>query len=338
MAGNNRELVKESTIDKDTKARIYSHQDYLICEVEYKGGRLMIVKNYQDTIDGRQQLDTFFRSIKSGEDVEEYFKLKGGLKMSLESVVEEIKKNYKYANEKVEGGNPSTLVGRKARQKGAKERLKQLYTQYKGQLKTRSLFVVTSGDKAEDFANLAKETADFLVAYTDSFYQDLTDRIDSKLYKNPITSSYIIDVMARHFEDIAHSLDIASYPQIVNNQKFNTLIKNKEDVLKLVKKVMNDVVGPEVAALYAFEKLAKDAFDTQFSDKIFPVMVVAGSDTAALIAAGFKTLNPRVFTVAAGDNGLTSATLKVGEVDDKTVVSTLTKIKKEITGKTSKGK
>lgn len=328
-----RELLKESTIDKDTKLRTYSCQDYLICEITYRGGRMMIVKNYQNTVKGRKQLDEFSSSIKSGEDVENYFKLKGKLKMSLESVVEEVKKNNKFAKETVEGGNPATLVGRIARQKSAVERLKQLYVQYKGQLKTRSLFVVATGDKAPEFAVLAQDKADFLYGNTDDFYNDLANKIDPKLYKNPVGSSFVMDVMSRHFEDIARDLDIASYPQIICSQKFNTVIKNKDDILKLTKKVINEIVGAEVAALYVFEKLARKAFDEQFQDKIFPVMITSGADTAKAIATGFKTLNPRVFTVSAGENGLASAAHKVEDVDAKTVTETLTKIKKEVTKK-----
>ena len=67
-------------------------------------------------------------------------------------------------------------------------------------------------------------------------------------------------------------------------------------------------------------------------------MVLASKENFADIAQGLKKLNPRVFTVTAGENGLDSAAIKVADVNAKTVLATLTKIKKEITGNSPKGK
>ena len=262
MAGILKELLKEKNLDKDSKGRTYSYQDYLIYEIEYKGGRLVISRNFQDTLEGRKQLESFADSFKSSEDVENYFKLKGALKMSLEAVVKEIKQNNKFANEKIdmEKCNPSTITGRLARQRSAKERLKQLYVQYKSELKKQCFFVVVSGEGAMEFASAVSQIPDteFAFSNTDTFYEDLTNRIDSKLYKNPIRSGYIMDVMGRHFEDMAKDMDIVQFNQIISSSKFDTTISNRDDVLKLVKKVTNEILGAEVAGLHVFEKIAKN--------------------------------------------------------------------------------
>jgi len=334
-------LVAESNIDQDTKNRVYSCEDYLVCEIEYKGGRLVISKNYQNTQAGKKEMKSFLTTIKSGEDVEKYFKIKGGLKMSLDTTVEEMKKASKFATENVEGGNPSTQAGRAARKKSSQERLKQLYVQYKEQLKERALFVLVTGTGAKEFSAISTEEASFYETSTESFYEFLTDKIDARLYKNPIKASYVMDALSRHFEEVAKDLGISSYNQIIATHKYSFIVKTRDGVLLLIKKVVNEILGAEVAALYAFEFVAKKAFEENFNGPIFPVMVETGSDTVNDLVKGFMILNkksPKVFTVAVGESDLVGATYKVKDSEKKTVIETLNKIKKTIMGKAPKGK
>ena len=223
--------------------------------------------------------------------------------MNLESLVKEIEKNKKYAEEVIDGGNPATLNTRLGRKKAAKYRLEELYVQYRLDIKSHLVFIVPVGKDAEAISKLAEESGT-IVSNADSFYEDLANRIPTVLYNGKQTQSSLIDVFSRHLEDKANEIGVRSYPMVVYSRKYAKKIKSKEELLELIKKIINEDVGSEIVAMQILDEVAQIAMKDSFSKGKLPVVVsLNDQDLVEEIVKGLKTLSPNVFMV--GSSGKT---------------------------------
>lgn len=71
-------LIKEKKIDKDTTLKMSRNlmSGRIFVEFISNNPRIVLQKNFQDTLDGKEQSEQFAKSIKSTKQLREYFGLK----------------------------------------------------------------------------------------------------------------------------------------------------------------------------------------------------------------------------------------------------------------------
>ena len=68
-------LIKEKKVDKHTTLKVTKNlmSGRIFVEFESKENRLVLQKNFQDSFDGKKKSEEFAKSIKSTEQLKEYF-------------------------------------------------------------------------------------------------------------------------------------------------------------------------------------------------------------------------------------------------------------------------
>lgn len=222
--------------------------------------------------------------------------------MSLAKTMEEILKVKPYTEEDVDNGPRETLAGRRGRKNQAIEQLKVLKREYRIKLLESAAFIVVTGSAAADFTKIATEEFKCMNTDPDTFYKDLADRIPAALYNGTETVANLFDVIGRHLEDKAGELDINGYPQLIFKQEYRTTLKNKNDLLNLIRTAINDKVGPEIVGIQAASSLLKQAIDSAHGARVTPIVLTTDNEKLAIELEGsLGRLHPRgVFLVVAG--------------------------------------
>lgn len=225
--------------------------------------------------------------------------------MSLAEILKEIKSVQVFANEDVESGAPETLVGRRGRKAQSIERLKQLKTAYRNELRSTAAFIIVIGDKRDEFTSVAIEGYKCFNADPESFYSDLVDRVPKSSYLGKEGLHNLFDILGRHLEDKALELDIIGYPQLIFRQEYRKSLNTREDFLSVVKKAVTEQVGGEVVGLQAVKTLTDVAIERNNTAKMTPILLPTGDETFGLtVARDLERISNRVFVVVAGETSL----------------------------------
>lgn len=313
-----------------------------VVEVSCLSGRFVIEKIYQDTYFDKKNMEEFIGQFKTFQDVLSYLKIdKEQINMNLESLVKEIKKNKKYADEVIEGGNPATYTIRMGRKLSAKGRLEELYTQYRLDVRPNLVFIIPIGSEAQNFIDLASQN-NMVVARADDFYEDLAKRIPGVFYNGKQSMRELVDVLSRHLEDKAVEVGVRSYPAIVYQSKYSKKIKGKEELLKFVKKVINEDVGPEMVAAQLLDAAARSAMEIDFCKGKLPV-IVSLTDLEILdnIVSGLKSVCPNVVLIGAGrvgKNQRSGVLACASKLDQDSFLTLMDDIKNSLTNNNGKRK
>lgn len=227
--------------------------------------------------------------------------------MSLNKVIEQIKSAKVFAEEDVNSGPVETLNGRRGRKNQAIEQLRILKNQYKTELMESAAFIIVTGEKREAFQYTAAEEFKCFVTNPNEFYEDLARRIPTSLYQGKESVSGLFDILGRHLEDKAGELGIVGYPQMIFRQNYRSVLKNKEDLVDLVREAINDQVGPEIVGIQAINSLLNTAIDKEHAAKVTPIILSTDNDELALyLEKSLDRLHPRgVFLVVAGKGSKT---------------------------------
>lgn len=217
----------------------------------------------------------------------------------------------------------------------AKEDLKGLYEEYRNELKSRSAIILLTGSKSKKFNDIAtsEEFGCFSVD-GDEFYNEITSRINSRLFTDEMASPSLFNLINDKFEEVAVDLGIVSYPMMRFESKYKKILKDKKDLIDLTKKAFNDKVGGEVVGLYALNKVVPKAAAEGFAGKIVPVLLHCEDESLALsLEQDLKKMFSNVFIVTAGEvseevslRALTSA----DTASKKSVGESLLKIKESL--------
>lgn len=258
--------------------------------------------------------------------------------MSLSKVIEQIKAAQIYANEDVNSGPIETLNGRRGRKNQAIEQLRVLKNQYKTELTETAAFIVVTGEKRDAFTSTAVENFKCFSTNPNEFYEDLARRLPPAAYQGQESVSGLFDILGRHLEDKASELGIVGYPQMIFRQGYRSVLKNKEDLVDLVRQAINDQVGPEIVGIQAITSLLNTAIEKEHSAKVTPIILSTDNESLALcLEESLGRLHPRgVFLVVAGRGSktlrATEGVLLVKDPTPESVEQTL----KTISGATKK--
>ncbi len=241
--------------------------------------------------------------------------------MSLQSILEEIKKVKPHAEEDTNSGPIETLNTRRGRKSQALESLKRLKRDYQEQLLQNTVFIVATGTQSQEFVRLAKEEFNLFTADSDAFYQDLANRVPEVLYKGKQGVSNVFDVLGRHLEDKMGELDVDAYNQLLFRQAYAQQIDSVEQFKELIKLAVNLQIGAEVVGIHAIASLVDLAIEKNHTDKITPVVLSSQDEQFVLhMMKDLPRLKSRTFLVIAGE---ASAQLKT--VDESTIIEDTTK-------------
>lgn len=254
---------------------------------------------------------------------------------SLKELGESIKKA-----QAVAASDPGTDVNVRRMRMGnivqAKEQLRRLTQEYRKELISRVAFAIVTGPQAKDFADLAEKEFNCFTVNADDFYSEVTEKVPAALYQNVASSQNLFEHIGAAIEDKARALDIVSYPALIFESKFKKVLKNKEDMLELAKKAINDKVGGEIVGLDALNKITQKVVDSDLSGKVVPVILFTKDQSVVEeLTKGLKrslSRNTFIFTTGAKiDKKLKEMSLEtIKSVDSESVEKSLLKMKQNL--------
>lgn len=255
--------------------------------------------------------------------------------MSLSTILKEMELNRPNANMDVSMGSPETYGARLGLKRAGTEALKRLKIDYRSELLKSTLFILVTGPAKDAFNELASSEA-FGCFSTDpeEFYRDLASRINPTLFGRE-SARHLFNIAGNILEDKCMELDIASFPMVMFNEKYNMGVNSVEDFIPLIRNAINDQVGSEIVGINAINSIVDKAISKNHSATVTPVILNTGDEKFALdLLKNLKRLTPKVFLVVAGKaskalNGAEGA-ISVKNVSEESVGEALTKIKSKI--------
>lgn len=250
---------------------------------------------------------------------------------SLKEIMEDIHKNKAVAESEL-----STDVNVRRMQQGkvnqAREKLKDLYMQYRKAVMTNSLFMVVVGSTANKFAKKAQEAFSTYSYSADELFESIADKIPEKLYKNQLASRQLFEHIMARFEERAMEIDIIGYTPILFKQEFKRTLKDKGELIALMREAFAKTVGNEVVGLDVIEKTAKIAVNEGFEGKVVPIVLHTDSvEFAKGLAKDLNRISPHVIIIKSGktsENILTDLTIKT--VNKKNLKELFLSIKEQV--------
>ncbi len=248
----------------------------------------------------------------------------------MESLIEEIKRQRKFAADDLSDATPKTINSRRGRKQNASLRLQDLFFEYRNQTRSKVFIIAVVGDNLDEFEKISSSMAGLQALESDALYTQLVSKMDDKLLSRGENNSYVIEVASRYLEDAAQELGIKSYKQIIFNQKYEGKTSSKEQALVLVKKIVNEQVGEEISSLFIVDHAVRLAFEHDLEAKVHPILVkVRDEKNLQSLMSGLKILGNKSIVVSAGQSSV-EAEIKIEDVSEKSVLETLKKIKKKL--------
>lgn len=240
----------------------------------------------------------------------------------------------------VAASDPGTEVNQRRMRLGnimqAKEQLRGLKQEYRKELSSRAAFIVVVGTQANKFAEIAETEFSCFSVNADDFYTELTNKVPAVLYTNVSSSQNLFEHVGAALEDRARELDIVSYPALVFESKYKKMLKNKEEMLTLVKTAVNDKIGAEIVGIDALSKITQDVINSGLSGKVIPVVLhVEDSLIVEELVKGLKrSITRNAFIVSTGtkvDAKIKEKSLEsIKSVNAESVEKTLLKVKENL--------
>ena len=252
---------------------------------------------------------------------------------NMQQIVEEIKKTKAIAEEKLE--QDATYRVKYGRQVQAKERLRELWFEYRKEVLENSVFILVAGDKSEKFANVATKEFQCYGVNAEDLYKDLLRQIPSKVYMNQIGSRSFFEHIQGRLGERARELEIVSMKPVIFNQKYKKMVESEDDALSMLKQAINDQVGAELAALDAIDKVAFESVNSEINGKVVPIVLYSTDESLVKdIARDLKHLPSHSALVIAGkteDSDLTALSINDTKTVSKTnVEKTLVKVRESL--------
>lgn len=219
---------------------------------------------------------------------------------SFESLIAEIEKNRKLANEVIpEDVDPRTLTTKIGHIKRAKENLKDLFLDYRNHVKENAVFILLKGKQSDSFINVATSEYGCFSVGADELYEAIISQINRRHYTKQTSSPALFDMFMSVFNNICDDIGIIGYPAVLFEAKYRRMLESKEDILALVKEAFNDKVGSDLVGLYAIDKVARKAVNEGYSGTTIPI-IISTEDKGLIdeLEKSLRNINPNVFLVS----------------------------------------
>lgn len=236
--------------------------------------------------------------------------------------------------------NGTTIQGQLARKRTAKLRLPELEREYKNELRTNIVPIVFTGSLADEAAK-ALEAKGAIVVDGEGLYKELTQRMPAQASMGRMSPKVIVDILSRHFMDIASENDVVSYPAIMHKQSASFAVNSPADLERFVKRTVNASVGPEMGFIYNLKQISNLALESEITSKKIPVIfkVLDESLVEPLMEAYVRSTGS-VFLLTVGgvsDTLSTKASTALDTADEKAVLTAVKKLKDIVNKNKTKG-
>jgi hypothetical protein len=249
----------------------------------------------------------------------------------MDKLIEEIKRQRQFAEDTLEDATPQTINARRSRKRNAQLRLQDLFFEYRQAVRSKVFAIIVSGSEADEFERIASSIAKLQGLDADALYEELISKMDQRLFEQKEQNAYLIEIAARYLEDIAKDIGVLSYPQIIYNQKYDGRTSTRQEAFKLIKRVIEEQVGAEMAAIFLIDHAVRRAYEHDIDAKVHPLLIKVKDDGQSLptLLSSLKTLGNKSIVVSAGKSSV-DAEMKLDEVNEKSVLDILKKIKKKL--------
>lgn len=236
----------------------------------------------------------------------------------LEELLEEINKQKKDASIDIDAVDPRVREHTKGRVRRAKDQLEQLYVQYKNEILRRSVFILSTGQNAKAFANIAEEEYKCFKIDGDSFYKDIVDQLHPDLYEGKTVNSSVFEVLNNLLEDRMKNLDVISYNSLMFDTRYQRTVKDKNEMIQVAREAITDVIGGEVLGLDALERVSQEAVNKEYKSKMVPIVIYSEDEEFVKKASEqVKNLTTKVFVVNSKENDTESVGNTLKEIASK---------------------
>jgi hypothetical protein len=220
----------------------------------------------------------------------------------LEQILDEINKQKKVAEIDLSEVSPRAYPYKKGQVDSAKNKLEGLYIDYKNELLNRAVFILVTGNKSKEFANIAQKEYKCFSMAGETLAEEVVQEINPELYKGKTINASIFDVIDSVLEKKMKSLDVLSYNSLMFNVKYQKVVNTKDEMISVTKDAINDIVGGEVVALDALERAAKEAVNKNYKSKIVPILIYSEDfNLIKTLSRDIIKINPRIVRVLAGE-------------------------------------
>lgn len=217
----------------------------------------------------------------------------------LEAIVAQIKETKPLVDENLEQGHYSTLNARRGRQARAIETMKELKAEYTNLITRSAVFILVAGASKNEFTELAAKGEGVFSADPEDFYKDLLKEIHPSLFTSG--PSNIFDVLGRVLENKMIDLNVREYPQPQFKNAYQRTIKGSDDVLQLIKDIINDQVGGEIAGVNAISQIVPKAIASGYAGNNTTVVLNTQDEKLTLrLINALGEISRSVFLVVAG--------------------------------------
>lgn len=254
----------------------------------------------------------------------------------LKQILEEIKKNQALANMDPESAPRETAAVYRGKITRAKENLGNLFYKYKNELQKRVIFIMVNGKSSKKFAETMTKNYPGIDFRAEDFYTNIVDQVDTQNYMNKTLSNSLVDILNAVVDNRCLEIGVTGRPVLLYKEKYNTVLKSKEDLVKVFSRMVNEQVGGEFVGIDLLDQAATKAAREGFAGKVMPIVVHSqNNDLLNELKKDFhQRLTPNVFTVTAGiaskEVSSQSTITVTGKITKKSIEETIKKIKAEL--------
>lgn len=230
--------------------------------------------------------------------------------------------------------NPGTIQTHKARQRAAELRLPDVTKDYRKALLSHIIPVLVTGSSAEDFVKVASEALGVISVDGEALFKTLASKMPTEASSGKMTTKVVVDILGRHFNDIAIDSDVIEYPQIIYKNSKGFVITKKSDLDRLIKKIITEQVGAEMSTIYNLKDISDKALEMEFDGGKLPVLMSVSD--ASVIDSIFESqkrlsLTPYLLTSGEVKGRLNTKALdSVEEVSKESVSKALKTVKNSL--------
>lgn len=222
--------------------------------------------------------------------------------MSLQSKLKEIEDLKKRATAKIDY-DQSTAPVQEANRRNAKEKLNQEVLGLQIAVLQNSLFLVVTGDKREEFAQIASEFDVFSNSY-DDFYKLIVDSIAPNAWKGVAFGPQIVDQINAVMAVFADNAGITNYDPVVYKTSMDGGSTRDPIVFQAnVKKFFERNLGADYSVVSALSNTTRKIAQEGFKWDTVPLLITADKKDAEMVTKAISSLTGRFVLIHTDEDG-----------------------------------
>ena len=178
--------------------------------------------------------------------------------MSLATILDQINQQKEIAQQDLNVISPRALPYKKGQINSAKQKLEDLYVDYKNEVLRNAVFILVTGDLSEKFASVAEENFKCFSVDGKEMFREILEKVSPQLYRNKKINAFVFEALGNLLEEKMKKLDVTGYNQLIFDSKYSRVVKDEAEMLDVIASAVTDIVGSEVVGLDALERITGD--------------------------------------------------------------------------------